>query len=215
MGIGSGLGSFAAALEAGRREYVKQSPKGAYTNLTPIEVASSEMIAEKPYSGEKMDSKGLLDAIAKSEGTYKTGYDTEYLYGKYGENRKKFDEMTIGEVLDYQDKMVAKQSSQKLKSSAVGRYQMLRQTIRDEMKHSGYTTTDLFTPEVQDKLMLSRLKRLRGYDDWKSGKIKDDDFVYNLSKEFASIANPKTGKSYYPGQKAKILNLGGIDNENN
>jgi len=51
MGIGSGLGSFAAAMEARDRrrkeQYLNESPKGAYTNLTPAEVANGAAAPER------------------------------------------------------------------------------------------------------------------------------------------------------------------------
>ncbi len=148
----------------------------------------------------------VLSAISNNEGTGETGYNTEYGYGKYGKDRADLSEMSLNEVLDYQQTMLDNNDTD-LKSSAIGRYQMLAQTIRDEMKYGGLTGTELFTNDLQDSMMMGRLKRMRGYDDWESGKITDDDFRYNLSKEFASVINPKTGTGYYPGQGAKPLLL--------
>jgi len=222
MGLGSAMGTFITALESyeaatKKKKATADTPRGMFTGNTSDEVMTGEsetMIKPKEYDTPKVAKamadnvdKQILDSIAKNEGTYKTGYDTEYSYGKYSNRTKSLEDMTIDEVFAHQKTMKANQRGNSLVSSAIGRYQFLEDTLREEVKQAGLGTDTKFTAAVQDKLILQRLKRVRKYDDWKAGKIDDASFKHNLSKEFASIINPKTGKGYYPGQGAKKFML--------
>ncbi len=221
MGFGSALGAGVKSFKKrsdDREKKVEEAekerrnkivaPKGMFTGHTAEEVGNSETaptITYDPMSADMSDPE-LLDAIARNEGTYKTGYNTEYAYGKYGGDRDvALEDMTVDEVLAHQDTMLANQGGRKLKSTAIGRYQMLQQTLRDEMKHGDISGDTKFTNELQDKMIMQRLRRMRKYDDWKTGAIDSKTFEHNLSKEFASIQNPLTGKGYYPGQGSKPL----------
>lgn len=190
MGFGASLGSAITAYEKEEATRIKAEKKRVLqedgTTTPPV------------YSEGTVPDPVLLDSISMNEGTFKTGYDTEYGYGKFGEDRKPLNEMTINEVMDYQDNMSGN-------STAIGRYQMLRQTLQDEMKHGGFDGNQYFTDEMQDNMILNRLKRMRGYDDWRGGKLSDKDFQKNLSREFASVQDPYTGQGYYKGQSAKPL----------
>jgi len=218
MGLGSMMGGFVKGFEGSEtnREKAEEKrnkievPKGMYTGNSGDEVANGETAPTIEYDKlhSDMTDVELLDAISRNEGTYKTGYNTEYNYGKYGGGRDtKLSDMTIDEVLKHQDTMIANQSGNKLKSSAVGRYQMLQQTLKDEMEKGNYAGDTKFTDALQDKMIMQRLKRIRKYDSWKSGDIDSSDFQYNLSKEFASIQNPRTGRGYHKGQGAKPLKV--------
>jgi len=187
-------GSFKAALA---NQIDTPETKGMFTGNTIKDV----------IAGEKVDDldKTLLDAIARNEGTYDTGYDTEYAYGKFTPNSpKKLTEMTVAEVLAHQDTMKANQSGNKLISSAAGRYQMLQQTIEDEVKFGNISKDTKFTGALQDKMILQRLKRMRKYDAFKKGELPKSAFESNLAREFASVVDPTTGEGHY-GQGAKEL----------
>ena len=183
-------------------------PKGMYTGNTPGSVKAGKV---SPGDSNYRNTLPILDAIAKNEGTYDTGYNTEYNYGRYSGGRNtKFRDMTIADVMKHQDTMKTHQKGNRLVSTAVGRYQMLQGTLGEEAKKAGIDINSTnFTPEIQDKLIMNRLKRMRGYDKWKAGTLSTDDFKRNLSKEFASVQNPHTGKGWYPGQNAKPINLVG------
>ena len=149
------------------------------------------------YRGKSMTDAQLLDSIARNEGTYKSGYNTEFAYGANGSKRDNFNNMSIDDVMAYQDTMSGR-------STAAGRYQMLKQTIADEKRFGNYKGDEKFTDKMQDDMIMQRLKRVRGYDDWRSGSISDDKFTSKLSKEFASVNNPYTGTGHY-GQGSKNL----------
>lgn len=135
----------------------------------------------------------LLDFIAAKE----SGGDYNAVYGQG--SVAGLTDMTIAQVLDYQKQLL----SQGQKSSAVGRYQFIRSTLAEEASAAGIDINkEKFTPENQDKLILNRLKRVRGLDKFKSGQLSPQQFAENLSMEFASLPSPIKGggtKSYYEG----------------
>lgn len=151
--------------------------------------------------------QALLKFVGKFESK---GGDYNILYGKYkGKTEKPLTEMTISEVFELQEKM---QSSG---SSAVGAHQFINSTLREEVKKQGISLDTKFTPQVQDTIILSRLKGMRGFDKFLSGEKTIEEFALSLAQEFASmpvvedmvVTNKKTGKkrtvkagqSYYAG----------------
>ena len=83
------------------------------------------------------------------------------------------------------------------KSTPMGKYQIILSSLPDIQKALNLGDEIKFSPEIQDKMAIQLLKQKRGYDNWLNGKISDDVFQENLAKEWASIASPKTGRSYY------------------
>jgi muramidase (phage lysozyme) len=135
----------------------------------------------------------LLDFIAAKE----SGGDYNAVFGQG--SVPGLSDMTIAQVLDYQKQLLA----QGQKSSAVGRYQFIRSSLAEEAKAAGIDINkEKFTPEMQDKLILNRLKRIRGLDKFRRGEITSQQFAENLSMEFASLPSPIKGggtKSFYEG----------------
>lgn len=83
-------------------------------------------------------------------------------------------------------------------SSAVGKYQFIRKTLRGLKAELGLSGSEKFTPELQDHLFHARLIR-RGYNEWKAGRLSERQFALRLSQEWAALPNPRTGRSYYVG----------------
>lgn len=84
-------------------------------------------------------------------------------------------------------------------STAVGRYQIIRNTLRTLQASKKLPGSTLFTPELQDGLALSLLIG-RGYSKWRTGAMSDKDFAHSLSCEWASLPDPRNGgKSHYDG----------------
>jgi hypothetical protein len=44
-----------------------------------------------------------------------------------------------------------------------------------------------------------QLLKRRGWDAFRAGKLSKRQFAFRLSQEWASLPNPKTGRSYYAG----------------
>ena len=134
----------------------------------------------------------LLDRIAAGEGTGgPDGYDTTFGYHRYDPpgGRKPLAEMTLDELEIYQRGMVARGA----RSSAAGRYQILRETAGELRGRMGLSGAEHFTPELQDR-MARELLRKRRWDDYLAGRITQDQLQDQLATEWASIAR-STGRS--------------------
>ncbi len=141
------------------------------------------------------DYKQLLDFIAKHE----SNGDYNVVWGRIKkEDRpaKPLTEMTIGEVLAWQDKI-----DPHYPSEAAGRYQILEDTLRGLYEFVGLYPDDLFNEENQDELAIGLLRR-RGLFDYLDGRITAEKFANGIAKEWASlpcVSGPKKGRSYYGG----------------
>ncbi len=176
-------------------------PDGSYANAEMRKfqrqgVSSGPSTSPTPVPNKSVTSGPdgeLLDFIAAKE----SGGDYNAVYGQG--SVAGLTDMTIAQVLDYQKQLLA----QGQKSSAVGRYQFIRSTLAEEASAAGIDINkEKFTPENQDKLILNRLKRVRGLDKFKSGQLSPQQFAENLSMEFASLPSPIKGggtKSFYEG----------------
>jgi muramidase (phage lysozyme) len=142
-------------------------------------------------------ARGLMELVGdkESNGDYNVAY---------GGTKDNFTNMTIDEVLQWQDDYVDAGS----RSSAIGKYQIIRKTLRDLKKKMKLTGDEVFSPEMQDAMFVELLRK-RGYDKWTEGKLSDDEFGNNLAKEWASFPvltdmkgskrKVKAGETYYAG----------------
>ena len=142
----------------------------------------------------------LLDFIGSIEAP--RGYDVIY-----GNNQDKLPKpitkMTIGELIDAQASF-----TKRFKSSASGRYQFMRATLQGLAQELGLRGTQVFDPDLQDRLGYHLLIR-RGYKEFIAGKISRTEFGKRLAQEWASLPvlaatkgahrDLKRGQSYYAG----------------
>ena len=144
----------------------------------------------------------LLDFIAGGVPTNKYGesggcYNATFgdMDGSvYGELSQK----TLTEIYQMQDNMVAVNKV----SSATGRYQALKSTLKEYQDRKKLPNGALFSPVMQDDFGLTKMKD-RGYSEWRNGTIGDDEFMHRLSCEWASLPDPyNDGKSHYDGDSA-------------
>ena len=137
--------------------------------------------------------KPLLDLIAK----YESRGDYNIVWGgikKKDHPPKPLVEMTVQEVLDWQDSI-----DRKYMSEAAGRYQIMEDTLRGLLHIVG--PDELFNEENQDRLAIGLLRRRR-LDDYLEGRMSIHSFGNNLAKEWASfpvVKGRKYGRSYYSG----------------
>lgn len=137
--------------------------------------------------------KLLLDLIAK----YESRGDYNIVWGgirKKDHPPKPLVEMTVQEVLDWQDSI-----DRKYMSEAAGRYQIMEDTLRGLLNVVG--PDELYDEENQDKLAIHLMNR-RGLSNFLSGKMSLESFGNNLAKEWASLPvlrGKKRGLSYYSG----------------
>ena len=168
-------------------------------------------LAANPSSIIRTSGEGTSEEQAQKRG-YKSGYDVTLGYGKFDpkDANKPITEMTLDELDAFQTEML-KNPENKLNSSAVGKYQIVRTTLRGLKEKLGLKGDEKFTPELQDKLA-SELLQQRGMGKFEKGEITQEQFQENLAKEWASIAT-KDGKSFYGqrvGTTSEEINRTGI-----
>jgi muramidase (phage lysozyme) len=147
----------------------------------------------------------LLDFIGKTETGKegREGYDVIYAHAQ-GRLPKPITQMTIAELQGHQ------KSDWPAVSTASGRYQFMRATLRDLRTELNLRDSQVFDPGLQDRLGYHLLKR-RGYAAFMAGTISDTEFGKRLAQEWASfpvLAATKgqhrqvaRGETYYAGDK--------------
>jgi len=189
----SGLGDFLDGLFGGGKKQPGTKPGKSSGWVKPASVSRPVAPSTGGIEGRLL---GLIGGIEAPQ-----GYDQVYGGSKIQPPRP-ITTMTVGEVLAWQDKSVRAGS----KSSAAGRYQIIRSTLRSLVSRGHVRTSDTFSRSTQDRLGTVLLKR-RGLDDYKAGKISKYQFGQNLSKEWASLpaiskdkrGRTADGQSYYAG----------------
>ncbi|EKF16940.1 membrane protein [Nitratireductor pacificus] len=153
----------------------------------------------------------VLDLLGRSEGTDKgDGYNETLGYGIMLDGRVSkgkgtdvvLTRMTLDQVDQMQTRMLKDPDNSRLNSSASGRYQIVRTTMRAIRTTLGLTGSERFDRDMQDR-MACYLLGLRGIDKWLAGRLHIDTLLLNLSKEWASLPTP-AGKGFYDGQRASV-----------
>ena len=138
---------------------------------------------------ETQDFEDRLLAQIRGKEAGPLGYDSYINYSRGAPKPEKpVSEMTIGEVLQFQRKLL----NSGMPSSAVGAYQIVSGTLRDSIRYLKLGPADKFDQDTQERIAreyLLRAKRPKGYsiDDYKEGKISKEDFAWSLSTEWASL----------------------------
>lgn len=134
----------------------------------------------------------ILDLLGKSEGTDKgRGYNETLGYGAYTGGHKDLVSMTLAQIDALQTKMLPN----KMNSTALGRYQIIRITLRTIKKTLKLGNNELFNAEMQDRLACFLLGQ-RGIDKWIGGSLKEDTLISNLAHEWASLPMPDGNSAY-------------------
>lgn len=146
----------------------------------------------------------LLDFIGKTEvGTADAdGYGVIYAH-KQHKLAKPLTRMTLAEVQTAQ-----RSWSKNHGSSAAGRYQFMRATLKGLIEELRLRQSQLLDADLQDRLGYHLLKR-RGYEDFMAGKMNRTEFGARLAMEWASFPVLRArkgahrglsrGQSYYAG----------------
>lgn len=147
-----------------------------------------------------LGAKLLLDFIGNIEAP--RGYDT--IYGNnQGKLEKPLTQMTLDEIIAAQAGW-----SKRFGSSAAGRYQFMRATLRGLMAELGLPGSLVLDAALQDRLGHFLLVR-RGYDAFVAGRISTNVFARQIAQEWASLPVLVSvqgahrlitrGESYYSG----------------
>ena len=148
----------------------------------------------------------LLNLIGNTEGTDRgAGYNETLGYGKFTGGDVQLTGMTLDQIDQLQTKMLSHPDNS-WNSSALGRYQIIRTTLRDIRRELGLSGDELYDEAMQDRLAMHLLER-RGLNLWRAGRLTDEQFMKRLSAEWASL--PKAdGKGTYKGQRVGVSSGG-------
>jgi peptidoglycan hydrolase-like protein with peptidoglycan-binding domain len=168
----------------------------------PVQTAPPQQASGNQVSGGPNDfgpSNKLGKLISSGEGGYNS-----YNRGVAGDANGAqidFSQMTVGEVMRRQD--LSRNDPDRL--FAVGKYQVIPGTMEEAVKSLKIDTNARFTPQLQERIFADYLideKRpsvkayITGQTNGEQGLSKAQ---LALAQEFASVADPRTGKSYYDG----------------
>src|SRR5690606_31836595 len=144
----------------------------------------------------------MLDLIGFAEGTdRKRGYNETLAYGAFTGGDVDLVAMTL-EAIDALQTRMLKHPKNHFNSSALGRYQIVRTTLRAIRKTLKLPATALFDADMQDRCACYLLG-LRGIDKYLAGRLSEDTLINNLAHEWASLPTT-TGKGAYAGQNAAV-----------
>lgn len=176
------------------------------TNSIPEDIQQrlTDLLSNPPQLPDDAQSRipvaPILSLIGKTEGTDRgEGYNETLGYGAYTGGKVNLVGMTLDEVDALQTKML-RHKDNSWNSSAVGRYQIVRTTLRSLRKELGLKGTERYDAKMQDRLAMALLER-RGLSRWQAGRMSDDAFLNSLAQEWASLPNSQ-GKGHYKGQRA-------------
>jgi muramidase (phage lysozyme) len=186
--------------------------KELFTSPDPAPVRNPKaVVTHKPLPVEAPDSfysfRPIFDLLGLSEGTDKgDGYNETLSYGAMLDGVRTrgkglditLTDKTLSEIDAIQTKML-KDPDNTWNSSAIGRYQIVRTTLRVIRKELGLPLDTKFSKMVQDLMALHLLKG-RGLSSFLAGTLTEDAFMNALAREWASIPTTK-GTGYYSNQK--------------
>ena len=192
-------GSHGAASPQNRMNIVKMLAKNSGSSVQEASSYVANTLDKKGFhqyfqsaannGGGKANADSLLNFIGGLE-SGSGGYDA--LVGHRGPVEG-LSNMTLAQVLSMQKNLISQS-----KNSAAGRYQIKYSTLQSLIKELNLPLSAKFDKATQDKLGKALLDR-RGFKDYQSGKINKQQFMTNISKEWASLPDPSTGKSFYGG----------------
>jgi hypothetical protein len=173
--------------EFNNEEDTKKPSPSNITSPSNIPVSKTLSTGEEIVGTSPTPSGGnLMESVGRAEGG-SAGYDA-INRGKAGDTPNGMpglSNLTVGQVMKLQDEG---------RVMAAGRYQVIPGTLKGLVKSGVVGVEDKFDSATQDKLFQALYNQRM--------KIAGDDPLkqqYELSKEFAAIANPYTGSSYYAG----------------
>lgn len=133
----------------------------------------------------------VADLLSRGEGNY----DSVNLgkRGGYKASTRKLENMTVSQVMQAQNNG---------EFNAAGRYQIIKGTLAEAANALHLSGDEKFDAALQDRILkdfILAVKR-KPIGDYISGKSNDLNAALKAaSKEWASVADPDTGKSYYDG----------------
>jgi hypothetical protein len=164
---------------------------------TPVPTPKAGAPAEGPSPGIANSAFGAL--IARGEGDY----DSVNLGAKHGykSGKENLLGMTVSQVME------AQKAGQ---FNAAGRYQLIGSTLSDAVKALGIKGDEKFDKGTQDRIFEQYLvnNKRKAIGDFISGRSDDvKAAIKAASLEWASVADPSTGKSHYAGVANNLASI--------
>jgi len=192
--------NLSASMQGQQVPNVPGAPSGANTAAPKIAEAPISAGVAKASSGSAAFGGGFLGSIAnsafgalisKGEGDYNSV--NRGAAGGYRAGKEDLSNMTVAQV------MAAQRAHQ---FNAAGRYQLIGSTLADAVKSLGLKGDEKFDKGTQDRIFERYLlnNKRKAIGDYISGKSNDlMGAIHAASLEWASVADPRTGRSHYAG----------------
>lgn len=169
-----------------------------------------EQTKELKEQGKIIKVNSLNTLIARGEGDYNS-----YNNGVAGDAKgrtKNLTGMTISQITKMQE---GKKSTGR-EVFAVGKYQIVPETLKGAIEALGIKGNELFNEEMQERifrdfLISSARPSVKKFITAQSNNVESAQLA--LSREFASVANPMTGRSYYSGSGGNKASISAKETE--
>ena len=143
-------------------------------------------------------TSAVLDLVAgpESRGNYNAWYRAAH------QRDLQLAELTVAEVRVLQRRLVRKNGG-----SAIGRYQIIDDTLDGLIVGMGLRGSERFTPALQDRMAM-RLAREAGLDAWLDGALSDERFAARLARVWAGLPADHSDRSRYAGIQGNRAGIG-------
>jgi uncharacterized protein (TIGR02594 family) len=125
-----------------------------------LDVGDPEALPGEVVTADVVRFRPMLDFIANHEGTANQdgrGYNTSLGFGRFIGGEKQLTTMSLDQIDELQTKMLNNPDNN-LNSSALGRYQIVRTTLRRLKEHLRLSGSVLFSEHLQDQLGVTLIK---------------------------------------------------------
>lgn len=143
-----------------------------------------------------VNGEGVGDDVARRHG-YASSYDVPFNYGGFATQTKPLTQMNLREIDELQTRILNHPGNAH-NASPVGKYQIVRKTLRSLKTKLRLSDDMIFDEKLQDRLGVARLEEA-GLNDFINGKISEQSFQRKIAGGWASVADPVTGR-VGPGQ---------------
>lgn len=143
-------------------------------------------------------TSAVLDLVAgpESRGNYNAWYRAAH------QRDLQLAELTVAEVRALQRRLVRKNGG-----SAIGRYQIIDDTLDGLIVGMGLRGSERFTPALQDRMAM-HLAREAGLEAWLDGALSDECFAARLARVWAGLPADHSDRSRYAGIQGNRAGIG-------
>lgn len=161
-----------------------------------------------PVTSSPVAPASLARLVASGEGSYQS-FNRGYA-GDSADSSIDFSKMTVGDLMTRQTLPKGHPS----RVFAFGRYQIVPDTMKEAVTNLGIPLNAPVTDTLQDKIFSDYLVKDKraGIRDYITGASNDvTAATLEGAKEFASVANPVTGRSYHEGKGNNAASISAKD----